>query len=294
MFKFLQKIEHTAIMALAIITIVAGSIYAGGGQRAWQGSSGQPESFLVEVAKGNIPGHSIIHKFGHGNVGTTFVPICNALVYQTPTTAIALEVVSSDADDTSAGAGARTVFIEGLALDGSIVTQTVALNGLTAVPIPTNLWRLYRWGVLTSGVYATTGTGSHQGVLTIRVASAGATWSTISITGYPHGQSEIGWYTVPGGYTAYILTQIVKVDSTKSVDIMFVKRNNADTVAAPFSAMTMVEEFIGVAGSGSGLSPDAPVSGFGAFTDIGWLGKVTSSTGDVSVDFEILLIKNGY
>ena len=281
---------------LAVATLMMGISFIPMGyaqNRGWQGTSGSPEQFLAEVAKGNIPGHSIVHKFGHANVGTTFVPLCNSTVYQTPTTAIALEIVSSDADDTSAGVGAQTVFIEGLALDGSIVTQTVALNGLTAVAIPTPLWRLYRWYVATSGVYATTGTGSHQGTLTIRVASAGATWSTISAAGYPHGQSEIGWYTVPSGFRAYIFAVQIKVDSIKSVDIMFLHRLDADDVTTPFLPMRLINEFIGVSGSGT-LNTAAPVGSFAEFTDIGFLGKVTSSTGDISVDFEILLIADGY
>jgi hypothetical protein len=210
-----------------------------------------------------------------------------------PTTAVSLEAVSDDADDTAAGAGARTLYIEGLALDGSIVTQTIAMNGLTAVPIPTPLWRLYRWYVATSGVYATTATGSHEGVITIRVASAGATWSQLDMTPYPHSQSEIGWYTVPAGYTAYLFLQEINVDSTKSADIIFVRRENANTVAAPFSAMRMLAQYVGVAGS-SPSDQNAPINSFGAFADFGYMGKVASSTGSVSVAYEILLIKDGF
>ena len=279
---------------LVFILVATASPLVSAEIRGWQGTAGSPERFLLEVQKGNIPGHSILHKFGHGSVGTSMVPITNSLVYQTPTTAVALEILSDDADDTSAGAGARTVFIEGLALDGTIVTQIVALNGLTAVAIPTPLWRLYRWYVLTSGAYGTTATGGHQGTLTIRVASAGATWSTIAFAPYPHGQSEIGWYTVPAGFRAYVFTQVVKVDSSKSADVMFVQRQDANDVTTPFTSFRLVEEFIGVAGAGSGLSPDSPLGSFPAFTDIGWMGKIGTGTADISVDFEILLIKDGY
>jgi hypothetical protein len=253
-----------------------------------------PGHFHTEIAKGNIPGHAIIHKFGHGTVGTSMVPICNSLTYTTPTAAIALEVVSADADDTSAGAGARTVIIEGLALDGSIVTQTVALNGLTAVAIPTPRWRLTRWYVATSGVYATSSTGSHQGILTIRVASAGATWSTIDVTPYPHGQSEIGCYTVPLGYRAYILSMDVTVDSTKAVDIMVVRREGADTVAAPFSPSRLVAQAVGVSGWMDISDSLSPHNGFAEFADIFFMGKVASSTASVAVHFELMLIKDGY
>lgn len=281
-------------MLFALIAVNPVSVHAGGGQRAWQGTSGSPESFLIEVSKGNIPGHSVIHKFGHALVSTTMVPITNSLVYQMPTTAIALEVVSADADDTSAGVGAQAVTIEGLALDGTVVIQEVALNGLTAVAIPTSLWRLTRWYVSRSGVYATTTTGSHQGTLTIRVAAAGATWSTISAALYPHGQSEIGWYTVPAGHRAYIFTQEVKVDTQKVANLIFMWRENANDVTTPFSSMRLINEFVGVAGTAGGSDTNTPINGFGAFTDIGYMGIVSVTDADVSVDFEILLIQDGY
>jgi hypothetical protein len=222
------------------------------------------------------------------------VPVCNSLTYTTPTAAIALEVVSDDADDTSAGAGARTVFIEGLALDGSVVEQTIALNGLTAVAIPTSLWRLTRWYVVTSGVYATSSTGSHQGTLTIRVASAGATWSTIDVAPYPHGQSEIGCYTVPLGYRAYILSMDVTVDSTKAVDIMVIRRENSDVVAAPFSPMKLIAQAVGVTGIMDVSDSMSPHNGFAEMADIIFLAKVASSTASVAVHFELMLIADGY
>ncbi len=282
------------VLGFILSALFISPVFGQGGQPGWQGTSGTPSHFLTEVAKGNIPGHSLLHKFGHGTVGTSMVPITTSLVYQTPTTAIALEIVSSDADDTSAGAGARTVFIEGLDLAGNVVQQTVALSGLTPVAIPTPLWRLYRWYIATSGVYGTPLIGSHQGTITIRVASAGATWSTMQFAPYPSGQSEIGWYTVPANHRAYIYTQVVKVDSTKAADVIFIQRQDADTVVAPFTPFRMVEEFIGVAGAGTGVSPDSPRDGFPEFTDIGWMGKIGTGTADISVAFEILLIKDGY
>ncbi len=284
-----------ALVAVIFLGVVScQDIQAQGGQPGWQGTAGSPSHFLSEVAKGNIPGHSLIHKFGHGTVGTSMVPITTSLVYQTPITAVALEIVSSDADDTAAGAGARTVYIEGLNLAGDIVSQTVALNGLTAVAIPTPLWRLYRWYVATTGVYGTTAVGSHQGTITIRVAAAGATWSTIQFAPYPAGQSEIGWYTIPNNHRGYVYTKVVKVDSTKSVDVLFMQRPGADTVVAPFTPFRLVEEFIGVAGAGSGISTYSPLGVFPEMTDIGWLGKIGTGTADISVDFEILLVKDGY
>ena len=253
----------------------------------------RPNDFLIEVAKGKVPGHSVIHKFGHAIVGTTITPICFGGVYPTPTIETSLEVLSDSVNDTADGTGARTVFFEGLALDGSVVTQIVSMNGTTAVPLPTGLFRLYRWFVETSGTYATTVVGSHAGTLIVRVAGGGALWSQIDITPFAHGQSEIGWYTVPAGHRAYVFLQEINVDSTKTADIIFVRREGANIVEAPFSPMRAVAQYVGVAGSNPSDS-NAPNNGFDAFADIGYMGLVSQSTASISVAYEILLIQDGY
>ncbi len=290
------------ILVLAVFAAGTGlfkaqqTTHAQGGQPAWQGTVGTPNNFLIEVVKGNVPGHRLIYKFGRANVGTTLVPICNSLNYRTPTTALALEFVSSDANDTSAGTGAREITLIGLDANWAEVTQTLATNGLTAVDLPTNLVRLYRWYVSESGSYATQLVGSHAGVLTVRVDGGGETWSSIPITPFPIGQSEIGAFTVPIGERAYVFVQELQVDSTKTVDAIFFQRKRANDIAAPFGTMRALANFIGISGS---INPNthAPQDGFttiGEATDIGYMAKVASATASITVIFEILLIKDGY
>lgn len=259
----------------------------------WLGTKSLPAKFLIEVAKGHVPGHSIVHKFGKGTVGTTLVPITNSLEYRTPTTAIALEFVSSDANDTAAGSGAQEITIQGLNSDWQLFTQVIATNGATPVPLPTNMTRLFRWFVSGSGTYATTTAHSHAGTLTIRVASAGATWSTIGILPRPVGQSQIACYTVPEGFRAFVYTHEIRVDSTKSADISMFVRNSADIIAAPFPALRLAANFIGISGIAQS-DTNAPRNGFESPTDILFMGKIASGTADVVIDFEILLIEDGY
>ena len=101
------------------------------------------KEWYMEVKKGNIPGHSIVNKFGAGNVGTTLTPVCISGTYQNPITATALEFVSSSVNDTSAGTGAREVTVIGLDSNWEEVSQTVTTNGTTPVALSTNLIRLY-------------------------------------------------------------------------------------------------------------------------------------------------------
>lgn len=249
------------------------------------------KTFLQAVKQGNIPGYSIISKFGSADVATTIVPISTALTYQTPTSAIALEFVSSDANDASAGTGAQEITLTGLDSTWAQVTQTVETNGTTPVALPINLTRLHRWYVSRSGTYSTQYVGSHIGTLTVQVAGAGATWSTISPTPFPFGQSQIGCYTVPAGKTAYVVTKNVFTDGSKIADVYFFQRPFADDVVAPFSgAMRVVEREIGISG---GYSANIVAKGpYAGPCDIGFMGVVASGTAVISVEFEILLVDN--
>ncbi len=290
------------MLSLSILAVVAANIFvynmpstqAAGGQRGWTGTAGSPENFLVEVTKGNIPGHTIRHRFGKGIVGTTMVPIASSLKYPTPTTATTLEVVSNDADDTVAGAGARTVTILGLDANWDEITQTVNMNGLTAVPFPIDMIRVYDWWVASSGVYATSATGSHQGIITIQTSPGAVLWFNGTITPYPKGQSEISGFTVPDGFRAYVFIHSIVADSTKSVDVMMTRRIDADDVTVPFSAMRSMKEFTGVSASPVGAHGKSPINSFAARTDIVFMGIVSSGTASISIDYEVLLIADGY
>jgi len=246
--------------------------------------------FYQQVAEGLVDGHSLVHKFGAGTLTTSLAPICLGGVYRTPTAAAALEFVSSSADDTAAGTGAREVTVIGLDLSWNEVTQTVTTNGTTAVALGTNLIRLYRWYVSSSGTYATYTAGSHAGTLTVRAAGAGDTWSIIPITPFPVSQSQIGAYTIQAGKTAYLLGKHIYTDSSKATDIYMFQRCNADDVTAPYGgAMRIFEREVGVTGQVE-VATKSPRGTFVGPCDVGFMGKVESSTADVSVEFELIVV----
>ncbi len=253
----------------------------------------RPNDFLIEVQKGNVPGHSIVNKFGHGNMGTTISPVSTGLVYRTPTIPIALEFVSSDANDTADGIGAREITYIGIGADYKQTSFTIATNGETPVPLPTSLIRLYRWFVSASGTYATAIAGSHAGTLTTRVAAAGETWATIDFTPFPFGQSEIAVFTIPDGERAFIVQHNISVDTSKSVDIYLFSRSGIDVITAPFTSMKIVSHYVGLSGDNPS-SFRAPIDSFDARTDVGYMGMVSVGTANVSIHFAILLIQDGF
>lgn len=252
--------------------------------------------FPLEASKGNVPNHTVIQKFGRNSaVGSTFVPICLSGFYRTPTSNTALEVVSTDADDNASGAGARTIYYEGLQVQSGslvVVSDVVELDGTTPVALPDSLIRLYRWYVASSGVYASQSAGSHQGDITIQESGGGAVWAKIENNGFPRAQSQIGAYTVPTGYTAYVSKISYSVESDKTVDILMFKREGVLNTTAPYNAMTLVTEINSATGNYT-IDYDFPLK-FEEETDLGFLGKKSSGQdGAMTVDFEINLISNG-
>ena len=95
------------------------------------------EPYELQVAKGQIVGASSVNKFGaNSNVGTTEETIwTNGGNITWPAAAFTAYIVSSDAADTSAGTGARTVTVSGLDADYKDKTVSVTLNGTSTVAI---------------------------------------------------------------------------------------------------------------------------------------------------------------
>lgn len=265
------------------------------------GTAGDPfilERFSKEyyqaIVEGDLPGRSIVHKFGRNSaVGTSFVPVTVGGVYETPQVsgATALRVkAGGNANDTAAGSGAREVTFEGLDETGTLVTESVATAGASASAATTITFiRLFRFYVSASGTYTTPITNSHAADIVIENGAGGTDWGTIEDTDFSRGQSEIAFYTVPLAKTAYVLTATASVDSTKTADILFFKRENILDAAAPFSSKRVLFEFSAISGEDV-LAPKTPLGPFPALTDIGFVAQVAATTAAVEIDFEILVI----
>jgi hypothetical protein len=251
--------------------------------------------FYAEVAKGNIPKHSVVHKFGSGTLTTTLTPVTQTNTYPTPTTAQSLEFVSSSASDALNSTGAFEITFIGLDAnwdEQSVSVAAHATDGTIAVAIPGTWLRLYRWYVSQSGVYATDSVGSHVGTLTTQISGGGTIWDTIPITPFQVGQSQIGAYTIPSGFTGYMIAKNVTVDSSKVTDMYFFQRPLADDVTTPFTGtMRMVERELNITVPFNQpfVIPKGPFVGP---CDVGFMGKVSLTTGVASVEFELLLVED--
>lgn len=252
--------------------------------------------FLTQVKLGNVPGHSLIHKFGKNDaVGTSPVPIAIGGVYPTPSANVALEILSDDANDDVAGTGARKVTIQGLTLSGGLFVsqeEEVEMDGTTAVDLANSYIRVFRMWISESGTYATPTTVSSPGTITLRVDGAGATWCQIAefTAGNSAGQSQTALYTTPSNTTSILYSPIFTIDALKTVNMYFFHRPNADDVTTPFTgARRMVHEWLGLA-SGNYPTDMMPISKFTGATDVGFMGEVSATTGSISAEFWLLQI----
>lgn len=165
--------------------------------------TGKNEPFELQVARGQISWHQSITVFGYNSDVDTSVetvwPYGGLLAF--PAAALQLSVSSENAADTSAGTGARTVYLEGLDANHNVISEVVTLNGQTAVTTTRSYLHINNCYVLTAGsgnsaagtIYFGTG-----------VVTAGVPATVYDVIQFDYNARVTGSYTVPAGYTAYV------------------------------------------------------------------------------------------
>jgi hypothetical protein len=154
---------------------------------------------MLSIARNHVGGHSLMLKFGRNpDIDQTEETVWEGGgTYTFDATAQSLEIVSSNANDSSGGSGARTITLLGLDSTYTSLTQVVTLNGTNAVAIAGRWLRVFRASVTTAG----TG-GVNAGTLTVRLSGGGATRLVI---GAGNGQTLMAVYTIPAGKTGYMV-----------------------------------------------------------------------------------------
>lgn len=158
------------------------------------------QGFLLEqIALGKRPYAERVRFHGkNDSVGTseeTLWPV--STLYAQLTSGVAMEAVSSSANDTSAGTGARTILVEGLDGNYKKVTETVTLNGTSPVTLSnTSVLAINKVTV------ATAGSGlKNAGNIDIRVTSGSVVKARVA-TGENRNNGAI--YTIPAGHVGLL------------------------------------------------------------------------------------------
>lgn len=178
-----------------------------------------PIDFLIETARNNIKGAKIERILARN----TDVDLVEEDLWFAGgvesylTSAETMSVVSSSANDTSAGTGARTVKLYGL--DGSYneFTETLVLNGTTTVITSNNFLRINKVDVVTAG-----SSGTSAGAISFTASTSLSTHANI-----PAGENRTGksQFTIPAGKTGYLLDFLPSLAAGKTgCDVVFKAR----------------------------------------------------------------------
>ena len=110
----------------------------------------------IHISRGAVADTSHINKFGYNTaVGSTYETITDLGTNVLPTSAGVVSLVSADANDDDGDTGARTVEIQGLDANYVEQTETVTMNGTSAVSTTASFIRVFRMRVLTAGTSET-------------------------------------------------------------------------------------------------------------------------------------------
>lgn len=148
---------------------------------------GTIEPFDLQVARGQITGHSTVNIYGYqANVAGTSIPVWEiASAYTYPVSATKMHL-------TGTGADTAKILVSGLDANYTAISETVTLNGSVAVNTTNSYFRI-------NNMLVTAGTPA--GVVTLKDLTDTTIYAQIN-SGV--GRTQAGIYTVPAGHTFYL------------------------------------------------------------------------------------------
>lgn len=231
---------------------------------------GKIEDFNLQVARGQIQGHSTLNIYGYQpSIGGTFIPVWeNATAYTYPVAATQMHLAGSNGDTAS-------IVIQGLDANYNMISETAVLNGTTAVTTVKSYLRI-------NSLRVSAGSATNPaGVVTLKDLTDTIIYAQINAG---VGRSQAAIYTVPAGYTFYLSRIDINTSlngsnfatyQNKTVDVNGVIQL---TQQAPFAINYHTQRVM-----------PRP---FLEKTDIQLQCKVNSTTGAVSISQEGYLIQN--
>jgi hypothetical protein len=244
--------------------------------------------YYLKVAKGEVAGASVAHISGYNPTQASGAwegvhSLSGAFPVLSSATTIRIKA-GGNAADTAAGAGARQIQVEGLDETGDAISVSINTNGASASASTTETFsRVFRAYVNTTGTYDVANTGD------IVIENTAGTTDLIQITAN-EGEAQFCSYTIPLGFTGYLLSARVESDASKAADFRLMTRGSVLNTVAPFEPNKLSHYWDGVVGAAP-LKSVAPMLVLSALTDI-YIEANGSVATEVSADMEILLVAN--
>ena len=227
--------------------------------------AGAYEPFDLQVARGQIYGHSTVSIFGYqASVTTTAIPVWeNATTYTYITTASTLTLVSTSvSDDTSA-----KILINGLDSSFNPISETLAMNGTSGVTTVNSYFRVNSLVMVSAGTSQTTNVGT----ITLKQSSNIVAQINIGI-----GKSQSTIYTVPAGYTFYLDLAEVNTSNSYTGAGIFTYKVQAINNVTGVKLTVLQQPFVAIYVANRASDPFA----YAEKTDIQW--QLSTSTGTLA------------
>lgn len=231
-----------------------------------------PQSVLppheLQVARGLISNATPVNIFGYNSsVGIGFVSLWELTSdYVFPSSAVTMSVVSSSASDT-----AVSILIQGLDSSYTQIQEVVALNGTTAVTTVNSYLRI-------NNVVTIVG----NAVGTITITNAGVTYARVAIGA---GKSQMSIYTVPADHTFYL--ERIDAFSATATGNKYLSFRNKSILSSGTVLRVAETTFL----NNMNINRVVPF-GYAEKTDIVFQAKSSSSTNEVGIFAEGILIKD--
>ena len=231
------------------------------------------EEFGLQVARGKVRNASHINKFGYNtSVGSSYEPITDLGTNNLPSTAAVVSVVSASTADDDGSTGAEEVEIQGLDGDYNEITETVTMDGTTAVTTTATFLRVFRMRVTKSG-----SGGVNAGNITASISS-----SDVALILADQGQTLMAVYTVPAGKKAYLYK--FQGSLSKNQEANFQLRVKSSATDASWNVKALWGTFA------AGVNYDYPIPlEFTEKTDIQVRGKA-GATSEMGAIFDLVLV----
>jgi hypothetical protein len=234
---------------------------------------GQYEDINLQIARGQIMGHSTVNIYGfQSSVTTSNIAVWeNAAAYVFPTTATTMNLTSSVNTGQDLVA---TITIQGLNSSYDQISETLTLNGTANVATTNSYLRINSMFVAS---------GQPTGIIYLKNSSTGTTYSQINAG---LGRSQAAVYTVPAGYTFY-LARINAYTGANGSNADYVQYRNQNTTSANVTSFTQQAPFVNQYESRRVMPRP-----FAEKTDIQLQAKTSANTYAVSISAEGYLVQN--
>jgi hypothetical protein len=238
----------------------------------------------AEIGEGKIA-YSFVRKFGRNvdiDLGSAETVWDGGGIFTFPSIATPLALVSSSTDDVGgspAGTGAQVAEIQGLDANYLEISELIALNGTTPVVTVLSYLRLHRVIIRQAG-----SGGQNAGTITV-TQSGPSPALVLSILSVGSNKSQLGYYTVPAGKTAFLLGVLAGAQKGTAAQV------DIDLLIRPFGEVFQVRGVYGVssAGPSSWVSYQVPLQ-VAAQSDIRFDAVSSAVNTQVSIEFPLILI----